>query len=201
MKRAWALLLGLLLAGAIANDSIAGSVLLPSDVSVSLTAAPSSNLSAGQRITMVISVTNNGPDPVDRVVLTSSAIYNELDTTTASADCAGTLVIAVVDLGSSFYYMYTWSAAAAATPIAPGDSRNCTLNIDYTAMAPPVFPVTFGFPTWLSDPNPSNDTATVLLSGAIAQPSEPVPALSTRAMILLALLIASMAVTHRAARR
>ncbi|HEY6942880.1 hypothetical protein [Dokdonella sp.] len=190
MTSAWVRLCGFLLACAAANESMAGSVLLPADVAVTLTATPSSNLNAGQRITMVISVTNNGPDPVDRVVLLSSAIYNELDTTTASADCAGNLVLAVVDLGSSFYYMYTWSAATAATPIAPGESRGCTLNIDYTAMAPPIFPVTFGFPNWLSDQNPSNNTATATLLGAAASPAAPVPTLSAWGAALLATTIA-----------
>ena len=169
-----------------ANCCVAGSVVLPSDVAVGLTANPSSALEAGQRITFNISVKNNGSVPVDRVVLTSSPIYDELDTTTASAECEGNLVLAVVDLGSSFYYLYTWSAATSTTPLAAGETRVCTLNIDYTPMAPAIFPVTFGFPNWLSDPNPANNAASVSLLKAVATPA-PVPTLAGWWQLVMAL--------------
>ncbi|MEO5625613.1 MAG: hypothetical protein ABIQ70_06375 [Dokdonella sp.] len=178
-----AFVLGLAICGSASLK--AGTVALPTDVSVALTAVPSANLQPGDRITFQISVTNHGPEAVSRVVLVSSPIYNELDVSNASADCGNNLVLAVVDLQSSFYYLYTWAAATVESPLAVGETRNCFFRVDYTPEAPLAFPLAFGFPEWLFDLNPTNNLASVSLRRAVAVKS--VPALSPAWLGLLIL--------------
>jgi hypothetical protein len=156
---------------------VAGTVTLPSDVSVALTAEPNINLNSGQRITLAMSVTNHGPQPVDRLILGSSPIYDELDVFTASADCDYNIALAVVDLEDTFYFVYDWVPASVESPLAVGETRYCYLYLDFTPWAPLVFPVTFGFPNWLFDLDPRNNSATVFLRRPVAV-VEPVPTLS-----------------------
>ncbi len=166
---------------------LAGPIILPSDVSVALTAEPSVNLQSGQRITFTISVTNHGPQPVDQLAVRSSAIYDELDVFTASSsDCEGDIILAVVDLQDSFYYLYTYYAAFQESPLAVGETRICHLNLEYTQWAPAVFPVTFAMRSY-TDLDPSNNSATVTLRRAVDV--KPVPALSPTWLGLLMILL------------
>jgi hypothetical protein len=169
-----ALALGSLICGC-ANVA-AGPVVLPSDISVELTAEPNVNLQSGQRVNFTISITNHGPEPVTSLGLQSSPIYDELDVFTASADCDNHIVLAVVDLEDSFYYLYNWYAVWPDDPMDVGETRNCYLSLDFTPWAPSVFPVTFDMSSY-ADLDPSNNSVTVFLRRPVAV-VEPVPTLS-----------------------
>jgi hypothetical protein len=177
-------------------DAGAGDVVLPSDVSVALTAEPSTNLQSGQRVTFTISVTNHGPEPVDRLAIGSSPIYDELDVFTASSsDCEGDIILAVADLENTFYFLYTYYAAFQESPLAVGETRNCHLSLDFTEWAPSVFPVTFAMSSFETDIDPSNNSATVFLRRPIAVTS--IPTLSPTWLVLLAGLLAAVGLMRR----
>jgi len=126
----------------------AGPIVLPTDVSVALTASPTSDLQPGQRIEFTVSITNNGPEPVDDLVIRSSPIFNELDVYSVTAECEGDLILTVVDLEDSYYFTFGWFPLTDEWPPIPvGETRTCTLTLDYTAAAPNVFPVTLAFRT------------------------------------------------------
>jgi hypothetical protein len=166
----------------------AGTITLPSDVSVSLTAEPDSDLRSGQRITLTMSVTNRGPNPAMPVILGSSPIYDELDLNTATSDCGNTLGLAVVDLDNGFYYAYSWVPTIDIIPMAVGETRYCHINLDFTEWAPDTFSLTFSTPYWLVDLDPSNNSATVTLRRASegAATAMPVPTLSPIGLSILA---------------
>lgn len=157
----------------------AGDVVLPSDISVGLTAEPSDNLQSGQRVNFTISVTNHGPEPVDRLAIGSSQIYDELDVFTASSSgCDGDLILAVADLEDTFYFLYTYYAAVQESPLAVGETRTCYLNLEFTPWAPSVFPVTFAMAAFETDLDLGNNSVTVFLRRPVAV-VEPVPTLSS----------------------
>lgn len=167
----------------------AGPIVLPSDLSVALTAEPNVNLQSGQRIAFTISVTNHGPESIDRLAIRSSSIYDELDVFSASSsDCEGDIILAVVDLEDTFYFFYTYYAAFQELPLAVGETRICHLSLDFTPWAPSVLPVTFAMMSY-TDIDPSNNSATVFLRRPVAAPA-PVPTLSSMSLLLLAGLLA-----------
>lgn len=187
--------LGLCLSGC--ESVLAGGVPVPSDISVSLTADPSVNLHSGDRINLTISVTNHGPEPVDRLALGSSPIYDELNvfSSNASSDCDNNLILQVVDLETTFYYLYAYYVANQESPMAVGETRTCHLSLDYTQWAPPVFSFTFDMRTF-DDLDPSNNTATVVLRRAVVAPTT-VPSSSPAGLGLLVLVLMGAAWTWR----
>lgn len=179
---------------ALSNSSalLAGPIFIPSDLAVSLTAEPSGDLEPGDIVSFTISITNNGPEPVDRFALQSSPIVDEIDVLSGSIDCDDHLFVTVADFGSGFYYTYIWQLAfPGEPPLQVGETRHCRFSDPYTEWAPPEFPVTFSPGTAFSDLDPSNDIATVVLRGATrGVATTPVPTLSS---VGLATLIALMA--------
>src|SRR5215475_10124641 len=69
---------------------------VPSDIAVTLTATPTSNLVPGQRIYFTLTVTNLGPATVNNLVVQSSPIYGEFDPYTGTVDCQD-MIAQVVD--------------------------------------------------------------------------------------------------------
>lgn len=185
--------LGLCLGGCASVS--AGTVTLPADVSVSLTAEPDADLQSGQRIAFTISVTNHGPEPAAPVMAGSTPIHDELDVYTATADCDNTLGLAVVDLDDSFYYAYSWFPTLNLPPLEVGETRNCYLSMEFTEWAPDTFALTFAFPDWLVDLDASNNSATVTLQrAAAAPPPVPLPSTSVIGLLLLAAALARSAI-------
>jgi hypothetical protein len=178
----------------------AGTIPLPSDISVGLTAEPDSNLQSGQRIGFTISVTNHGPEPAAPVSLGSSPIYDELDVFSATADCGGDLGLAVVDLNDGFYYEYAWFPTQE-SPLAVGETRYCYLNLDFTEWAPDTFSLTFSMSDYLVDLDGSNNSATVTLQRAIAGVPTPVPILSPMSLLLATFVVASAGLAAISSRR
>jgi hypothetical protein len=149
-------------------------------------------LQPGDIVSFTISITNNGPEPVDRFALQSSAIVDELDVLNGTIDCDDHLFVTIADFGSGYYYTYIWQLSfPGEPPLQVGETRHCNFSDPYTEWAPPKFRVTFSPGTAFSDLNPSNDAATVVLLGAThGIATTPVPTLSS---IGLATLIALMA--------
>ena len=185
-------LLSLALIACGCGELFAGPIVLPSDIAVDLEAEPTSNLRPGDRIAFTISITNNGPDPVSQLTLRSSSIYDELDVETAVIDCDYNLVLAVADTGSSFYYLYYWFAVWPDDPLEVGETRDCSLGIEYTPWAPHMFPVTFDMRDF-TDLDPSNNAGTIVLRGAIpSAPPTAVPSSSPRSLLLLGMLLTTI---------
>lgn len=165
----------------------AGTVTLLSDISIDLTAEPPSELQPGQEITFTITVTNHGPEPVDRVILGSSAIREELDVYSTSSNCDNTLALSVVDLVDGYYFQYDWLAASPSSPLAAGAKRSCSFSLVYLDGAPDLFPVSFGYPNWLFDLNNDNNSAVITLGrGTVDVEPIALPLLSPGWLLLLA---------------
>jgi hypothetical protein len=155
------------------------------DLAVAVSVDPSSGLHPGDRITFHLAVENLGPGVANGLTVSSSAILDELDVFGISTtDCNGDVGVGVADLGNSFYYVIRWRPGPLGGDITPGDVLTCAISIDYTASAPATFPVTFQFSSTVSDQNPANNAATVVLNGA-AQPPSVVPTMDRLGMILL----------------
>ncbi|MEO5625615.1 MAG: hypothetical protein ABIQ70_06390 [Dokdonella sp.] len=167
---------------------LAAGIPVPSDISVAFTAEPNVNLQSGQRVNFTLSVTNHGPDPVNRLALGSSPIYDELDVSSySSSGCDGALLLGVVDLENSFYYLYAYQVVGPDSPMAVGETRTCRFSLDFTQWAPPVFSLTFDMRTF-DDLDPSNNAATVVLRRAVVAPTT-VPSSSPAGLGLLVLVL------------
>ena len=183
LRRGWTFCLSLA-GSAIAS---AGTIPVPADISVGLTAEPDSDLQSGDRIAFTISMTNHGPEPAPVADVLSSPIYDELDLETATSDCGDTLGLIVVDTSDGFYYVYDYDPTIH-SPLAVGETRTCHINVDFSEWAPDTFSLTFSMPDFLVDLDPSNNSATVTLRRATqgAATATPVPTLSPLALALLA---------------
>lgn len=178
---------GLLLYLAACMSASAGTIPIPADVSVSLTAEPTSNLHAGQRIAFTLSVTNHGPEPAAPVSFGSSPIRNELDLVTGTGACGDTLGLAVVDQSDGFYYAYSWAPTFERPPLQVGETRTCRFYLDYTEWAPDTFALAFELSNFIVDLDASNNSATVTLQRAPAgSPPVPLPSASIVGLLLLA---------------
>jgi hypothetical protein len=174
-----------------------------SDVGVTLTATPTTGLLPGQPINMTLSVTNYGPDPLPVVPATSSVYVDEMNlVSVTSGACILGVVVGDLATGGEDYRIVWFVAGVQAPPLAVGETRTCGFQIALTQYAPS--PYTFSFrltpDSFYIDPNPSNDTATVVLQRAAVAPN-PVPALSTAMLCLLAGLSAGLAAQTLRSRR
>jgi hypothetical protein len=162
---------------------------------VSFTAEPDSNLQSGQRIAFTLSVTNHGLEAAAPISLLGSPIFDEFDLSTGTSDCGQTLGLAIVDLDDSFYYAYVWSPTMVTeSPLAVGETRNCHLELELSEWAPDIFNLTFAFPYWLVDLDPSNNSATATLQRAPAgSPPVPLPSTSIGGVLLLATALLGLA--------
>lgn len=171
-------------------------IVLPSDVGVSLTASPVTNLQPDQPIDMTLTVTNYGPADVPTLLLDSSIYADELNVvSTNPSECY--LVLLVIDLsnGTSEYQLQWWPAGLGAfPPLEAGTTITCHFQIALTQRAPSPYSFSFGLHSnFETDSNPTNDRATVTLQRAPAAPPAPVPGLSTTMLGLLAALSAGCA--------
>jgi hypothetical protein len=188
-------LLALILLAITTEVAQAGIIDIPSDIGVTLTASPTTDLLPGQPIDMTLSVTNYGPESEPIVIVSSTVFVDELNVVETNFDeCAIQLVVG--DLANGDYdYRIDWTVAGlggVAPPIAAGETRICHFGIALTQHAPS--PYTFAFDlVYVSDPNPGNDNAAVVLTRAAAPPPQPVPTLSTAMLGLLAALSAGLA--------
>jgi hypothetical protein len=182
---------------------------LPSDVSVSLAAEPTVGLQPGDIVTFTISVTNNGPEVVDRLALSSSSFVDELDAAAGSvAACEGPLGVDVSDFIGGYEYFIVWYPVFPKDPavltLDVGETRSCQFSMPLTSAAPDDYPFSFSLAGSLSDLDASNNSATVTLRRATeGAATTPVPTLSPLALALMAgflALLASVARRHDARR-
>lgn len=192
----------------VAGPVLAGNVVeLPSDVSVSLVAEPTVGLEPGDIVTFTISVTNNGPEVVDRLTLSSSFFVDELDVFAGSViACEGPLLVAVSDFIGGYEYWIDWDPVTYTDPalltLEVGETRTCEFSMPLTSAAPNVYPFSFGLAGFLSDLDASNNSASVTLHReAPAAGATPVPTLSPFALSLLAFLLTGMACGAASERR
>ncbi|MGB2788539.1 MAG: hypothetical protein WBC13_04385, partial [Dokdonella sp.] len=83
----------------------AGEVIIPSDLSVHLSAEPTS-VQPGQPVVLTLTIVNHGPETVADVALISSDFYDQIDLGFGEVDCSG-FVLSVAD-GQSFHFNYWW---------------------------------------------------------------------------------------------
>ena len=211
MVRSFVLPLPLLLlvtaVGTARAASMGNIVYLPSDVSVSLDAAPSVGLETGDSVTFTISVTNNGPEVLDRLTIISSFFVDELDLFAGSVGvCEGPLGASVSDFIGGYEYWLSWDPVFYADPahltLEVGETRTCQFSMPLTRAAPDAYQFSFSVADFLSDLDSSNDFAGVVLERApsVAR-AAPVPALSPTSLGLLSGLLALLGgIVRRVAR-
>jgi hypothetical protein len=192
----------------VAGSALAGNIVeLPSDVSVSLEAEPTAGLEPGDTVTFTISVTNHGPEVVDRLTLSSSFFVDELDAFAGSiVACEGPLLVSVSDFIGGYEYWIDWDPVSPTDPglltLDVGETRTCQFNMPLTNAAPEVYSFSFRLADFLSDLDPSNDDATVVLHRAPSGTrAAAVPTLSPSALAILAALLALLASVRRRAMR
>ena len=170
---------------------------LPSDVSVSLVAEPTVGVEPGDSVTFTISVTNNGPEVVDRLSLSSSFFVDEFDGAAGSVvACEGPLGVAVSDFIGGYEYFIIWDPVFPKDPalltLDVGETRTCQFSMPLTSAAPNVYPFSFSLAGFLSDLDASNNSATITVHRAAGSDVTPIPTLSPFALSVLAALLTGM---------
>ena len=171
---------------------LAGSVNVPADISVHLSAEPSSGLVTGQPITLTMSVTNHGPNRANTLEISSSEFTNEFNLAMAHTDCQG-LGLVVANGGSASYYYYTWWVTIN-NALEAGETRSCHLILPLSSSAPSIWTFSFYLPAFFIDTNPANNASAVTLRRALGATTPiPIPALSPIVLVLLVGLLAMIA--------
>ena len=166
-------------------------VYLPSDVSVSMEAVPNVGLQTGDWVNFTLSVINNGPEAVDRLSLMSSSFLDELDVAAGRLGvCTGPLGVIVSDFIGGYEYFIIWDPVFPKDPalltLDVGETRTCQFSMPLTSAAPDAYSFSFSLGGSLSDLDPFNDFAEVVLRRAPpAAPAAPVPTLSLTLLGLL----------------
>ena len=161
------------------------------DVSVSLSAHPSDDLSPGTLITLSLVVRNEGDIPAEIVIVRSSPLLpGEVDISQAMTDCV-VWSTAIADTPAGHFYLWTWSIGIESSPpLQVGEQRTCHVTMTLAPTAPPLVELSFGLT--FADSNPANNVATVGLYRAAYQ-SVAVPSSSVSSQIALAALIGMFA--------
>jgi len=167
----------------------AGDTPIPTDIGVTMTATPSSDLRTGQVIDIALTVTNFGPLPADNLVLSSSWYYNEFDVTYIDAVACYQFGGAIGEGEFHPIYVLFWFIAGIPNtgmqPLGVGETRTCHFQLTLREAAPAVTPFTFGVSGIFVDVNANNDSANVYLNRTI--PS--VPAVDGVGLALLVALV------------
>jgi hypothetical protein len=188
--RFFRLLFVLLASVLFSSMALAGTVPLPSDVSVTLTATPTSNLAPGDSIVFTMTVTNNGPSSLSAFSIVGPQISTQFYyPTTSWNDC--NLITITGDSTNGPFWIPEWNPTGpiGEDPMAVGEIRVCHFTLTVAPTFPPGYPFTIRLGTLWTDPNSSNNSATVLLQRAI----DPIPALSSTMLLILAGLLAVIA--------
>lgn len=197
----------LLLCIVCAHRAACGTIQLPSDISVLMTAEPSTLLESGDTITFVVSVTNLGPEPIDGLVVSSSFFHEQLDvgSLTLGACEGGPLGAVVVDYsdGSFDYYVHWYPVLPSLPQLDVGQTLSCSFSMAITDAAPTTYPFSFDLGGSLVDIDPSNNSATVVLRRANegAATATPVPTLSPLSLAALVVLMAFLGCVRSFRRR
>jgi hypothetical protein len=195
MKRPEYLLAVLALALALGSEVARAQVAISTDIGVTLTATPTTGLSTGQPINLTLTATNYGPTSTSILVLDSSMFTNQFENfVTNPSECY--LVGTIVDGTSpSSYVSWYVSGLPGSAPFEAGETLTCHFQFALSAQAPAVVPFSFSVSSYDPDINMSNDIGTVVLQRA----ADPIPALSSMMLWLLAGLLVLVRVLFDAA--
>jgi hypothetical protein len=142
-----------LLAAAMCGSGHAGNVYLPTDIAVTMTANPSTELRTGQIIDIVLTVTNRGPQPADVLVLNSSPFFHEFSVTYIDAVACYQFGGTVGEADPHPIFTAEWFIAGipdtGMQPFAVGETRTCDFQLTLMTDAPAVTPFTFGVSTMI----------------------------------------------------
>jgi hypothetical protein len=156
-------------------------VVIPSDISVHLSAYPDSHIIPDQPVIFTLTVVNHGPEPVDLLAVISSDFYDQIDPYFGIVDCQG-VVLSVSD-GKTFHFNYWWYTTDEGV-LAVGESRTCHITLAMTNQMPAVWPFSFAIPPFIEDINPANNSATVILRRGDIEPLA-IPMLSPLFLLIL----------------
>jgi len=162
-----------------------GQFTIPADVSVRMTAAPTTGLVTGEPFVITLSVTNHGPDPVDFMVLISTDFQEEFDSSVASNDCSGLAV--VVSDGKSYHYNFWWFPTSEGV-LEVGATHVCHITLGLSPFAPDIFEFGFAIPEFFEELDPSNNSASVTLR-RVAATQLPVLSPTSLLVLLIALIL------------
>jgi hypothetical protein len=182
------------LALALTSAARAGQQVIPADIGITFTAAPNTDLHAGESINGTLTVTNFGPGAANYLVVQSSSFTNEFGS--FAADPEECFVFAtVVDAQPAPYYYLNWQVAnvlgAGTAPFRPGETRTCHLTFSLSPTASPSMTFGWNIPSFFVDLNSANNASTVLLQLAAV----PVPAVAPLGSAILCLLVALIGAT------
>lgn len=161
------------------SASAYGQFTIPADVSVRMSAAPTTGLMPGEPFVITLSVTNHGPEPADPIIVISTAFTNEFDDSVGTVDCPYMGV--VVTDGKTYFYEYAWIPTIGGA-IEVGQTLTCHLTLALSANAPDIYVFEFEIPSFIEDLDPSNNSASVTLRRAAATQ---LPAASPWSMMVL----------------
>lgn len=172
---------------------------LPSDVSVHLSATPSTGLVSGAPFTLTLEVVNEGLSVVPQVDVVSSPLHPyEVDLSQGTVDCVVAGLI-IDDTPVGYYYTQVWYIGVdPSPPLQAGEHRICHLTMTLAVDAPPVVHLSYRMSELFSDPDPSNDVGTVTLYRA--QAPMPIPAGSRISATLLVIGLAALGAWWRRGR-
>ncbi|HOX70901.1 MAG: hypothetical protein WAS23_01540 [Dokdonella sp.] len=168
----------------------ASEVVIPSDISVHLSAQPVINLEPGEPIVFTLTIINHGPQPVEHATLISSDFFDQIDLSSGGMDCPG-FFLSVTD-GETFNFNYWWDPTLLDGPLAIGESRSCQFTRAMTSQSPLAWPFSFELLGYYEDINPANNISTVILRRGDIAPTA-IPMLSPTVMLLLAIALATTA--------
>ncbi|GAA0722092.1 hypothetical protein [Dokdonella soli] len=184
---------------AIVTNVAQAQIVIPSDIGVTLSVTPSTNLAPGEQMNVTLSVTNYGPERVDVFSLRSSDILDALSLVRNSNDCALHTYLFTDPTGRPTSSLLQWNVTLGGGPtfFNVGETITCHFKLALAAQAPQSLSLSFGFP-FFADINPDNDTASVQLQRAAVLPPAPIPVLSPVTQWLLAGLLVATAGARRA---
>ena len=170
-----------------ASVALADPVMLPSDVAVTLAVTATSNLAPGDSIAFTMTVTNNGPASLGYVAFVAPQISTQFYFPSGNWNDCNLITVTGEGTNGPFWYLEWFpSGFVGENPIAAGETRICHFMLTITPTAPLAFAFTVGLGTNWTDPNPANNSASVLLQ----QPIDPIPTLSPAMLLLLAGMLA-----------
>ena len=161
---------------------------------MTIVAAPISNLVPGDSVNFTMTVTNAGPAPLGYFAIAGPSISGQLDVPNGVwNDC--NMIISTGDATDGPFFILEWfpSGLVGENPMAAGETRTCHFTLLITSEAPNTYAYTIDLPDYWSDLNSSNNSATVVLKRAL----DPIPALSSWILALLATLIGGMSHSYR----
>jgi hypothetical protein len=182
--RWFGLLVGALL-GVAVPAAHADPVPLNTDVAVTLTAIPTTNLVSGESVVFTMTVIDNGPLSLGYFAIIGPQISGQFSVPSGTWNDCGLFTTTGDSDDGPFWTPEWFPSGLGENPMAVGETRTCHFTLTVASGLPRAYAFTMFLPDYWSDINSSNSSATVSLQRAI----DVVPALS---IWMLAFLTASL---------